>query len=446
MSWKYRGRLIAYLPTLLGVLAGFPSVTSAQLRSLTVQDSGRHSAQYPWRASQEGFSGSGHRSNHGSSSVRPAGAELSNSQQDSGVRRSSHTLTATATAWDDSQTWNLGPALVADGMERQTGSFESQPVNIPPAVDAMGWHAYDGMQILDSESRTTVAGCHTCGGMLDCICNRGGFFFDWSRAELQAGVIGFTGPGNHLTPGNTPTGKVDGGFGFQQAFNFGTHVPSLVGGQLGSQFGLRLTQSSNHGSSASSGNRNQLFLTTGLFRRVDYGVQGGMVVDYSRDDWIYRADLLQLRGELSFVLSPCHVGGFRFTNSQKTRPVASNLSGPGVPSHFALSTLDTYRFFYRVHFGEAGRSQLELLTGFSGHSHGLLGIDLRTPIRNQVGLNVTTTYLIPDSDMEPRFTGEGWNLGLNLVWTPGRRFGFDRDYYRPLLRVADNGTLFTRVH
>jgi hypothetical protein len=30
---------------------------------------------------------------------------------------------------------------------------------------------------------------------------------------------------------------------------------------------------------------------------------------------------------------------------------------------------------------------------------------------------------------------------MALVWTPGRSFGTQRDYYRPLFEVAGSGTL-----
>lgn len=426
MSWTFRARIVAYFPVVLSLVVGLPSIGTAQLRPLTLQGGERRSEHNPLRATPSAFDESKRYLQDGPSAVTSASGGAMQMVRNQGVRLAGHTPAEPTMALRESRAWQLEPSLETQEWDQTVGSLESQLVRTSATID---W-----------------SGCQACGATRGCVCYPGGFLLDWTRAEVQAGVVGFTGPGNYITPGSTASGKLDGGFGFQQAFNFGTQLPSLVGGQLGSQFGMRFTQTSNHGNSASSENRKQLFLTSGLFRRVDYGVQGGLVVDYFRDDWIYQADLLQLRGELSFVMSPCHVGGFRFTDSQKTRQVATNLTAPGIPSHIELSTLDTYRFFYRVHFGAAGRSRLELLTGFSGHSHGLLGVDLRTPLRNQLGLNVTTTYLIPDSDMEPRFTAEGWNLGLNLVWTPGRSFGFDRDYYRPLVEVADNGTLFTRVH
>ena len=53
-------------------------------------------------------------------------------------------------------------------------------------------------------------------------------------------------------------------------------------------------------------------------------------------------------------------------------------------------------------------------------------------------------YLIPNEGKDTTILGghaqESWNVGINLVWTPGRRWaGCDSQYYRPLFRVADNG-------
>ncbi|HBE70385.1 MAG TPA: hypothetical protein DDW52_19725, partial [Planctomycetaceae bacterium] len=110
-------------------------------------------------------------------------------------------------------------------------------------------------------------------------CGSPSFLLDWSRAELWAGTVAFTGPGNFLGNSNLVTGQTGGSFGFQEGFNFGARMPSLAGGQLGSQIGGRLTQTSLDGSTAGMDRRSQMFLTGGLFRRVDYGLQGGLVVD-----------------------------------------------------------------------------------------------------------------------------------------------------------------------
>ncbi|MDX1930252.1 MAG: DUF6666 family protein [Pirellulaceae bacterium] len=306
--------------------------------------------------------------------------------------------------------------------------------------------AWDTWDTTLSDPAVSSSGCDSCGGQEVCCCRPTGFLLDWTRAELWAGMMGFSVPSSFLSTASDSAGAIEGSFGFQQGINFGTQVPSLLCGQMGSQIGVRFIQSQLDGSAAAPDHRQQLFLTTGLFRRVDYGVQGGLVVDYLHDDWIYQADLLQLRGELSYLLSPCHELGFRFTDSQQIDDTTYRLRGSSVTTAIRLSSLNTYRGFYRFRFSEQARGQAELHAGWTQDSGAILGVTLNTPLQNQIGLTTTGTYLMPPKDASPSFASEGWNLGLALVWTPGRKFGLARDYYRPLFDVADNGSLISKIH
>ncbi|RMF45481.1 MAG: hypothetical protein D6753_00020 [Planctomycetota bacterium] len=285
-------------------------------------------------------------------------------------------------------------------------------------------------------------GCATCGMEYDCVCRPDCYFLDWSRSDILVGAAGFKTQANYLTTGGNDDGQVEGSFGFQEGINFGSRIPGFFYGQLGGQVGVRFVHAQLEGSTASADRRNQAFLTAGLFRRVDYGWQGGLVADYMRDDWFYKTDLLQLRGELSFVCDPCHELGFRFTDSQKTKTFTANLdSGPILAT---LSSLDTYRFFYRLRFGPAGRGSGEAYAGWSEDSDGMLGLHLNTPLHGQCGLSTAFDYIIPRDGVASPFANEGWNLSMALTWTPGRLFGTGRDYYRPLFEIADNGSMFTR--
>lgn len=304
-----------------------------------------------------------------------------------------------------------------------------------------------GDRPLHGETYQETGGCDSCGMSTTCCCNPTGFLLDWSRAELWLGVAGFSTPGNFLTTNNTGAnnGQVAGNFGFQEGFNFGARLPSVLAGQMGSQLGMRFTHTQLDGTSAGPDNRTQAFVTAGLFRRVDYGLQGGLVVDYLHDDWVYKADLVQLRGELSFLLSPCHDIGFRFTDSQQVDDTDATITGLPAPVTIQLSALNNYRFFYRYRFGERGRGMAELQAGFTEDSGAILGASLKTPLQNQLGLETTATYLMPPSASDPSYVSEGWNIGMAIVWTPGRVFGTARDYYRPLMDVADNGSFLMKM-
>ncbi len=301
--------------------------------------------------------------------------------------------------------------------------------------------------VLDYETidMTTGGGCTDCGSQPGaCCCGPFGWLLDWSRGDLWLGTTSFNGASSFLGTEAGDQGQVAGNFGFQEGFNFGTRLPGVMGGELGSQLGMRFTQSQLDGTTAGDDSRMQSFITVGLFRRVDYGLQGGLVVDYLHDDWVYKADLLQLRGELSFLFSPCHDLGFRFTDSQQTDDTQAMLRGRTAPLDIRLSALNTYRFFYRARMGESAASVAELQAGFSEDSSAILGANIRTPLQNQLGLDLNANYLMPPKDNPLPYTRESWNLSIALVWTPGRCFGRDRDYYRPLLDVGHNGNFLTR--
>ncbi|MCA9127831.1 MAG: hypothetical protein KDB22_12130 [Planctomycetales bacterium] len=287
--------------------------------------------------------------------------------------------------------------------------------------------------------------CLSCGSLDGSCCPTLGCLLDWRRADLWAGTTSFTGPANYVTTAAASNGRVGGAFGFQEGFNLGSQLPSLLCGQLGSQLGMRFTHTLLDGSVAGVDHRTQTFATAGLFRRVDYGLQGGLVVDYLHDDWVYQADLVQLRGEMSFLFSPCHDFGFRFTDSQQIDDTTATVSGQAADVMLRLETLNTYRFFYRYRYGQGSRGQAELQAGWTKDSGTVLGLQLDTPLQNQIGLQSKATYIIPSDGLSMPYSQEGWNLSLAVVWTPGRIFGTARDYYRPLMDVADNGSFRVRV-
>lgn len=267
------------------------------------------------------------------------------------------------------------------------------------------------------------------------------WLLDWSRAEVFVGTLAFTGAADFLNATPSAVGESGGNFGFQEGFNFGSQLPSLMGGELGAQFGMRFTHTNLDGSRIADDHRNQLFLTTGLFRRVDCGLQGGLVVDYLHEDWLYQADLFQLRGELSWILSDRSDLGFRFTDSRQTDNTTA-ITDVG-PLQVNLASLDTYRFFYRHRIGSRGTGNAEWQLGFTEDSQALLAMKLDTPLVGELGLQTSATYVLPEHDTTDSYRDESWNMGLAIVWTPGRCFGTGRDYYRPLFEVADNGVLVT---
>ncbi|MCO6458010.1 MAG: hypothetical protein J5I93_22120 [Pirellulaceae bacterium] len=253
--------------------------------------------------------------------------------------------------------------------------------------------------------------------------------------DLQVGVHGFTGPPNL---GQT------GSFGFDYGLNWGTPLPI---GNLGAQVGVNIVQSNFNGAEFTTDTRNQVFLTAGVFRRVDCGLQGGLAIDYVRDDWYVEYDLTQLRGELSWVFPSCHELGVWFTTSTQSY-TAEGVIFTGINNQMQVSSsvepTDLFAFFYRRQLARTG-GEGRFFAGFSGESDGLLGMDLRVPLSDRCTIQGGFTYLVPEQRADRLdHQDESWNVGMNLVWHLGPPSVCQWKYYRPLLKVADNGSFLIK--
>ncbi|MEM9644890.1 MAG: DUF6666 family protein, partial [Planctomycetota bacterium] len=164
-----------------------------------------------------------------------------------------------------------------------------------------------------------------CDGTVGCGCGECGprsvpvflpiLRINWCRFQFFGGVNAFTGPMNFVdstaSAGNFEDGS--GSFGFYEGFNEGRSLKRWFGVDLAAQFGVRAVQANLHGAEFTNEQRNQVFVTWGLFRRVDYGLQYGTVVDYLNDDWYFQGDLIQTRSEISWKTGNCHEFGFQYT-------------------------------------------------------------------------------------------------------------------------------------
>lgn len=338
----------------------------------------------------------------------------------------------------------LGETIVPMERQRGSGEFDQLPaegeyMGPSPGGDFMG--AGPGPECMGAgECGPAACDCGECTGC-GCGCCRGCILpcLGLDQIELFAGVQGFTAP---LNRGET------GSFGFHYGGNWSVPVPWLLSRPIGAQLGYRGTSSNYSGASFSEDTRNQNFITAGLFRRVDWGLQGGVVVDILSEDWYYDTlELTQLRGELSWVFPQCNELGFRFTASTKNNDVESLMMVNGQ----SQSLIETYEatdlltMFYRRRFPEAGGGHGRLLAGFTGHGEGLVGTDFNFPLTNKLALRSGFTYLIPkDGSSQNAHRQEAWNIGITLVWYPGRRQARGNDYFRPLFNVADNGSFIVR--
>jgi hypothetical protein len=278
-----------------------------------------------------------------------------------------------------------------------------------------------------------VYGDDCCGGVGCYECCLPCPVISFQDTELFFGVHGNTGPRNRGESGS---------FGFHEGFNWGTPFPCTYGA-IGAQVGLRATQSSLSGTDFTDSTRNQIFLTGGLFRRVDWGLQGGVVLDYLSEDWYSSIDMLQIRSELSWVFPCCHEFGFWFTANANTQEKSSDFSGATASVVESWQATDLYAFFYRRRYECHPGAESRIFAGFTGDSDGLIGADARLPIGTNWALQSEFTYLVPREGTGTAGGGhreEGWNVGISLVWYPGCRGFGEGDYFRPLFNVAGNGT------
>lgn len=260
-------------------------------------------------------------------------------------------------------------------------------------------------------------------------------FRNW---QFLGGVHGFTGPANRGEQGS---------FGLYEAINHGAMLPLGIPTEVGWQVGARMTQSNLSGTTFSLESRHQIFLTTGLFHRVDRGLQWGVVVDWLHEDWYFEADLMQLRGEVSWRAECDHEFGLAFASGTGTataasefRPIPGNQGGVIDES---WQTTDWYVGFYRLRFGDCEANTLRAFAGFTSQSDGLIGAESVMQINERWAVQSGFTFLIPAEapgmGLDAGHAQESWNLSVGLVWTPGCSTA-ERGYYAPLLNVADNGS------
>jgi len=292
-------------------------------------------------------------------------------------------------------------------------------------------------------------GCTSCGedAGVDCVgCDEGyvyGGYCDpcgmclehlrsawWARdLSLFAGVHGFKGPVDRGLNGN---------FGLHEGVNYGGPIGGFT--PIGYQVGFAAVHSNFSGdqvNGARRGDRDQFFLTAGLFRRTPCGGwQWGVGFDLLRDVYYERFDATQLRAELGHVSLDAtreigFFGAFGVGNDTVALDARTQLD---------LKPTDMFAFYYRRHLGDSREGRF--WAGFTGNGDGLLGADLHAPIGRGWALENRINYLIPRQGRGSLGqVEESWGLSIQLVWYIGQpaRTAL-KSPFRPMFDVADNAT------
>ena len=326
--------------------------------------------------------------------------------------------------------------------DSDTDASGSESAILPSPVDAAGT---DGTivegELLDSTDwfapDCNQQGCASCSGPYE---YKGllaqGLGID--HLSVFGGIQGFK---NQFNRGQS------GSFGFNEGANFGTFGRGLIlPPSFGAQIGFRAIQANLSGAEFTTHQRNQFFVTTGLYRRADCGLQGGVAFDYLNDDWYsFDLGLGQIRGELSWATTPRNDFGFWFASSTNEEGNVSQLLNGNVFETW--QTVNQYAFFYRTGEMAGGRGEARVYGGWTGQSDGIIGADSRIALINGWSLESEFAFLIPreETGIARGHEHESWNVGINLVWYPGSlKCGSCRRYHRPLFDVADNGSMIIR--
>ena len=252
--------------------------------------------------------------------------------------------------------------------------------------------------------------------------------------SFWGGVHGFRGPRDFYAPGSTTPGtRSDSNFGFQEGIGVSGRAPfiGLLFPQLSYQLGYQAVHSRLSGTVDNANDRTQQFVTAGFFRRVNTGLQFGVVWDLMSDDLYVEDDLHQIRSEISIKSPQGREIGVWMANSTNTIDVL------GV----VYETIDQYALFYRCNFGKSSNGRFWI--GLTDDD-GIFGAEFNTPINDRWSVQSGFNYLFTDENTGIRgVSQESWNIGINLVWHLGRtaRTCY-RSPYRPLFAVADNGWMF----
>jgi hypothetical protein len=275
--------------------------------------------------------------------------------------------------------------------------------------------------------------------------------------QFLIGAQGVLSPRDMFSAQSPIADQPNSSFGFHGGANWGFHLP-CSSPEIAFQLGALFTSSNYDGEFSTFDKRTQTFVTGGIYRRVDWGLQGGLVIDYLNDEWYADHQLIQLRGELSWVFQNCFEFGFNFAGGTKTSQSDAiyNAVSPDQLYSETREALDTYRFFARQRLQRGGEGRI--YAGWTEDGDGLVGADVTLPISCDWGVRGAFTYVSPKDDLVGRpldpippgtnvnFDNELWNVGVSLIWYPG---GFDETfckYNRPLFNVADNGSFLQKIN
>lgn len=363
-----------------------------------------------------------------------------------------------------------GGAPVMGGSVIDGGIIESYPS--APMAGTVISSGYDQGVIVDEgypiEGEIVGGcGCDSCGVsgayFEDGCCGRGGcpqgqcgpcWLGNLGKAlrtgEYFGGAVAFQSPlfteqGQDL-PEDVNQLASDSSFGFYGGFNLGIPLCRLSCGLLSGQFGIRNVSTNFNGNEFTPDDRRQIFVTTGVYRRVDNGLQFGVVADILHEEWFTETDLVQLRADIGWVYPAGHTLGFRYATGVQDEITSGVFNGRQFDNFFQ-TTDDNYRLYYRHVAAWGGWG--EGFIGWAESNQTVVGLDVDLPVTDRVAFQSGfTAYMnddvVPaDSNFQGGNLNEGWNVYVGLSFRPSGRSRY-KSYDQPLFQVADNGSMIVR--
>jgi hypothetical protein len=276
--------------------------------------------------------------------------------------------------------------------------------------------------------------CGDCGSCYDCGAFGSALFAGIAHVATNLNYFG----GVHGFKGPTDMGR-NGNFGFNYGMTWGSPLGDPWG--LGYQVGVGVVHSNFTGDQVvdlfSGDHRDQVFFTSGIFRRAMCGgIQWGVVYDLMRDSYRDNTTTGQIRTEIAFSRPGCRdfgfYGAFGANSDRMTLPLVDR-----VITEVDVSPIDIYSLFYRRYFTGGGIGRV--WAGFTGEGDGVFGADATIPIGTSWALENSFTYLAPQDSGTARQERETWGVFIRLVWYPCRQATCEiNDPYTPLMPVANN--------
>ena len=284
-------------------------------------------------------------------------------------------------------------------------------------------------------------GCGECGACMSCY-DCGAFGRMLAHVVMNLNYFG----GVHGFKSGADLGR-NGNFGFNYGMNWGSPLGDPWG--LGYQAGVGVVHSNFTGDQLndifSGDHRDQVFFTSGIFRRAMCGgLQWGIVYDLMRDSYRDNATTGQIRTEISFAWPGCRdfgfYGVFGAKDDRMTLPLVNQ-----VITEVDVAPLDIYSLFYRRYFTGGGIGRV--WAGFTNEGDGVFGADATIPLGTSWALENSFTYLAPQDSGVDRQARESWGVFIRLVWYPGRQATCEiNDPYTPLMPVANNTNMIIDVN